>query len=344
MVGGLANQFHNLLTSLKWVCESNPSPAEVHDWLKHTFDLSEYFAKDIYSVLFISSGLIKVKEGRCALTTEGHVVLQTSSPSVMLEIFEKSFVGIAAILEILRDQAHLHITDVKRSWKAIVERRYPKIKQWSDKTLHTQCKHRIDWLRTLGFISFHDSVCVLSSEGIDVVKKYPPEAYGIQAEEIKRDEKVLEAMANKRFNPFDAQSKFQTSIRESLVRDRAFRKLVIQQYRQRCAVCGFGLTTPNGGHGIQAAHIIPKAKYGTDDPRNGIGMCGVCHWAFDEGVFSISPTSKIITASYLRTLKKDHGASTLLSCGGKPIQAVKDRAYQPASDALDWHRKHVFLG
>jgi hypothetical protein len=38
----------------------------------------------------------------------------------------------------------------------------------------------------------------------------------------------------------------------------------------------------------QAAHIVPKNKNGTDDPRNGLTLCRAHHWAFDAGLFTPS--------------------------------------------------------
>ena len=63
-----------------------------------------------------------------------------------------------------------------------------------------------------------------------------------------------------------------------------FRKEVQTAYNFRCLVCGLRLpktehcTTP----GVDAAHIVPWAAYDVDDVRNGICLCKLHHWAFDQ--------------------------------------------------------------
>lgn len=38
-----------------------------------------------------------------------------------------------------------------------------------------------------------------------------------------------------------------------------------------------------------SAHLFPKNKGGTDDPRNGLVFCAAHHRAFDTGLFIIKP-------------------------------------------------------
>ena len=44
----------------------------------------------------------------------------------------------------------------------------------------------------------------------------------------------------------------------------------------------------------EAAHIIGKDVLGTDDPRNGLALSRTAHWAFDHGLFTISPEYELI--------------------------------------------------
>ena len=71
MVGSVDKQFGNLLDTLSLVSENKPTPIQTYDWLRSKYELSHYFARDIYTVLFISSGLITVKNEKCYLTTAG---------------------------------------------------------------------------------------------------------------------------------------------------------------------------------------------------------------------------------------------------------------------------------
>ncbi len=69
-----------------------------------------------------------------------------------------------------------------------------------------------------------------------------------------------------------------------------FRRAVREAYRSTCFVCGLCLP-PLGSHsnpGVDAAHILPWAQFDLDHVRNGVCLCKLHHWAFDEGLIEIS--------------------------------------------------------
>ena len=68
-------------------------------------------------------------------------------------------------------------------------------------------------------------------------------------------------------------------------RDEAFRHIVLGAYDFTCAACEMKFRLGNLIEAT-AAHIVPKRKGGTDDPRNGLALCRTHHWAFDVGLFS----------------------------------------------------------
>jgi len=69
-----------------------------------------------------------------------------------------------------------------------------------------------------------------------------------------------------------------------------FRVRVRDAYSSRCLVCGkqYPPTPFNRVPGVDAAHILPWADYDLDRTDNGICLCKLCHWAFDEGILVIS--------------------------------------------------------
>ena len=144
MVGSIGEQFQNLVEMLKWIDSHRPNSNEVYEWLRGTFHLSHYFAKDVYTVILVSSGLIAVRSGRCRLTTDGRTFLTAESPILLLEIFEKRFAGVAAFLEVLRNQAKISGETLKATWFEVVKDRFPRMKDWSKRTLNNQCGHRIN--------------------------------------------------------------------------------------------------------------------------------------------------------------------------------------------------------
>lgn len=77
-------------------------------------------------------------------------------------------------------------------------------------------------------------------------------------------------------------------------RDRAFTELVRDAYDEQCAICGEARETPDGNPEVEAAHIYPKHKGGSDDVRNGLALCKLHHWAFDTGWLSLSDDYEIL--------------------------------------------------
>jgi hypothetical protein len=344
MAGSVSEQFDNLLQTLKWVHANQPTPNEAYNWLKNKFGLSHYFARDVYTVLLISSGLVKVSNSKCYLTTDGKVIQATSSPITLLEVFEKSFAGVAAILEILRSHSNIQTIKLKAAWYELAKERFPKMKEWSKTTVNNQCGHRINWLRAMGFISSDSGRLSLSKSGWEFVYKHPPEGIAIQRHEIKKQEKQIDELVLTQFEPFDVSTEKAYSMRQVLVRDRAFRNIVSTQYEYHCAVCGFRLQAPRGVYEAEAAHIIPKRKHGSDDPRNGICLCGTCHWAFDEGLISVTPHNlSLIIASYLKEKTQDSSVQRYLKLINSSIRAVLNQKYSPSEEALIWHNENIFL-
>jgi len=69
-----------------------------------------------------------------------------------------------------------------------------------------------------------------------------------------------------------------------------FRAKIRDAYASTCLVCGkhYPPTEFNRVPGVDAAHILPWADYDLDRTDNGVCLCRLCHWAFDEGIVVIS--------------------------------------------------------
>ena len=123
-------------------------------------------------------------------------------------------------------------------------------------------------------------------------------------------------------------------------RSTAFRRIVIDAYEHTCAICRIRLVTPEGRTAAAAAHIIPWSVSHNDDPRNGLALCGLHHWSFDQGVISIASDYRILVSPIVRE-NQEHT---------KPIRVLADQALylphdhllRPAKQALNWHRENIF--
>ena len=111
----------------------------------------------------------------------------------------------------------------------------------------------------------------------------------------------------------------ETTAREGQQR---FQFQVLQRYGQQCAVCGLAMPEV-----LDAAHLRPKKKRGSDHPGNGIVLCATHHRAQEAGLFGIEPeTTKLVATK---------GGPGLIEMGItcedlRHLQAV------PHPDALRW--------
>ena len=69
-----------------------------------------------------------------------------------------------------------------------------------------------------------------------------------------------------------------------------FRREVREAYRSTCLVCGLCLPTTgaDSNPGVDAAHILPWAQFDLDHVKNGMCLCKLHHWAFDDGLIEIN--------------------------------------------------------
>ncbi len=125
------------------------------------------------------------------------------------------------------------------------------------------------------------------------------------------------------------------------VRDQGFRKAIVRAYNHRCAICGVRMITPNGYTVVDAAHIIPWSISHNDDPRNGIALCRLCHWTFDQGLVGITSGYVVILSSMLNT--NDNIPGHLLMQNAREIIKPIENILNPNVKALEWHLANTFL-
>jgi len=119
-------------------------------------------------------------------------------------------------------------------------------------------------------------------------------------------------------------------------RNQGFRRVVVSTYDHRCALCGVRIVTSEGHTAVDAAHIVPWSKTQNDDIRNGMALCKLCHWAFDEGMLGVSDEYAVITSSQIGLAPNVPGS--LQTLAGRAIIAPTDQELWPAQEYLSWHR------
>lgn len=127
---------------------------------------------------------------------------------------------------------------------------------------------------------------------------------------------------------------------QPIVRDQGFRRAVVRIYDHRCAFCGVRMLTSDGRTAVDAGHIIPWSISHDDDPHNGMAMCGLCHWTFDQGLLGVSARYLVLLSGELRITQNVPGH--LLTLQGRSIIGPAEQVLWPHVEALDWHHQNVF--
>jgi len=122
-----------------------------------------------------------------------------------------------------------------------------------------------------------------------------------------------------------------------IVRDGAFRKIVVSTYNQRCAFCGLQILDSLGQNIVDGSHIKPFSQFYDDRINNGLSLCKNHHWAFDRFWFTINDDYSIIVADNLR--EDSPNAKTMREFRGDRIILPAQVQYYPRQDSLQWHRE-----
>ncbi len=126
----------------------------------------------------------------------------------------------------------------------------------------------------------------------------------------------------------------------SAVRDQGFRRAVVSAYAHRCALCGIRVRTLDWHTAVTAAHIVPWSETQDDRPANGMALCRMCHWSFDEGLFGVSQGYEVVASRQLNVL--DNLPGYLSSLEGRGIVAPTQKPFWPDTKSLQWHLNNVF--
>ncbi|MEQ1537368.1 MAG: HNH endonuclease [Sphingorhabdus sp.] len=123
-----------------------------------------------------------------------------------------------------------------------------------------------------------------------------------------------------------------------LVRDRLFRRRVVQAYDARCSITGLKLINGGGRAEVEAAHIRPVERGGPDIITNGIALSGTVHWMFDRGLIGLGDDLEILIS---RQANDPDGIRGMINRNGFAIPPTR-ALERPHPGFLAWHREHCF--
>lgn len=118
-------------------------------------------------------------------------------------------------------------------------------------------------------------------------------------------------------------------------RDIQFQKKVKEAYDQSCAVCGSQRKTPDGRPEVEAAHIRPVSEDGRDTVTNGIALCKLHHWAFDNGWISIDSNYSML----VQDSPEVSGYDDFIKYQGELIDLPDSENKYPDRQYLEFHRQ-----
>ncbi len=124
------------------------------------------------------------------------------------------------------------------------------------------------------------------------------------------------------------------------VRDQGFRKAIVTLYEHRCALCGIRMLTPVGHTVVEAAHVVPWSESYDDRPTNGMSLCRLCHWSFDEGLMSVGKKYEVLVSKHVN--KERNFPGHMLTLSDRSNFKPEEEKFWPGQDNLEKHRKGIF--
>lgn len=115
----------------------------------------------------------------------------------------------------------------------------------------------------------------------------------------------------------------------------AFRVLVTDVYRRRCAVT-LERTLP----ALEAAHIRPYGDGGAHEARNGLLLRRDIHSLFDAGYVTVTPDLRFEVSRRIR--EEFNNGKHYYELQGRTIELPEDAAMRPDKAALTWHNEQCF--
>lgn len=161
-------------------------------------------------------------------------------------------------------------------------------------------------------------------------KVVPPEVA-----EVELKQPVEETLKSIELQPLPIEVMAQEFKFTSVIREHAFRDLLLYFYDNKCAITGSFIKYGNLIN-LEAAHIIPDLYGGPSHPKNGIPLSRDLHWAFDQGFFTVNPD--YIVQAHENVLN----VPLLKQIHEKKMFLPRDERAWPSPYSLKWHMKNVF--
>lgn len=166
MAGRTEGQFSALLRVLRFIRENRPTRPEFLNWFMKQFKTGKEFSRQVLEKVLKGSELVAYdKRKKLNLTSKGEQVLDSGQPETLLKCFMNHYGGFEELFEVVKGEAKPLETIFHQWWEKICEN-YPEVNSWSQQHAHSQFNHRLNWLRSMGFVTTVGGEYLLSREGL----------------------------------------------------------------------------------------------------------------------------------------------------------------------------------
>ncbi|TRZ53436.1 MAG: hypothetical protein D4S01_01325 [Dehalococcoidia bacterium] len=159
--GGNENYIITLKKCLAFIKETNPHQEQIKDWCFQTFPSveSERTVKDSIGVIK-NLGLIKGVGDKFLLNEEGERFLKTHNNTLVYQLLDTKYKGIHDIIELLYKKPQT-LNEICSSLRKKIGVNWKK---------ETQCRVRLNWLCSIGYVAKDRQQYRLTKEGRNSVK------------------------------------------------------------------------------------------------------------------------------------------------------------------------------
>jgi len=161
----------------------------------------------------------------------------------------------------------------------------------------------------------------------------------VSQEDVIAADHHIAALAESPFSLLDPNPNLVSTTVTRVARSIVFRERVVSAYEQACAITGVSLVSSNFLHEVDAAHIVPRGRAGSDDPRNGVALSKTVHWAFDRGLFHVDENYRVQLSQFAISHERN---ALLHEFAGRQINLPDSERSRPSLEAFAWHRENVF--
>lgn len=168
MAGGPVNQFSYTLKVLNFINSRPLSREEFINWFTEEFNSGSEFARKVLQIIMQGCGLVRADKGKLHLSTKGNELITTASPQVLLKSFIENYGGFEELFEVMIKSGGKPAKVLLKQWQEALATSYFDTKTWKHQYIKTQFQHRLDWLRSLGFVQSIGTNYLLSSNGLRI--------------------------------------------------------------------------------------------------------------------------------------------------------------------------------